>query len=67
MPKLQEKLGETAGNGLLKVSMLRGLVFARSLRGKVFTFDSQGHCVSQKKRAAPGISGAARLVSRLDS
>ena len=24
MPKLQEKLGETAGNGLLKVSMLRG-------------------------------------------
>ena len=38
-PKPQDSNDKTAGNEPPKVSMLRGFVLARSLRGKPFTFD----------------------------
>ena len=37
--KAQDSNDKTAGNESPKVSMLRGFVLARSLRGKPFTFD----------------------------
>ena len=41
-PKPQDSNGKTAGNEPPKVSMLRGFILARSLRGKPFTFDLRG-------------------------
>ena len=41
-PKPQDSNDKTAGNEPPKVSMLRGSVLARSLRGKPFTFDLRG-------------------------
>ena len=41
-PKPQDSNDKTAGNEPPKVSMFRGFVLARSLRGKPFTFDLRG-------------------------
>ena len=41
-PKPQDSNDKTAGNEPQKVSMLRGSVLARSLRGKPFTLDLRG-------------------------
>ena len=61
-PKPQDSNDKTAGNEPPKVSMLRGFVLARSLRGKPFTFDLRAARIRLRGPHLGLIEAIARVV-----